>query len=301
MLAKEFLTLGGLRIAFRRWGDPQAPAIVLLMGLGMSMDAWPQTMIDGLVQEGFQVITPDNRDSGASDRAASWRVTRSELVWSILRFLMRRRVSGDYALEDMAMDVEHLLDALGIRRAHIAGVSLGGMIAQTLAYHCPNRVATMTSMSSAVGNPRTGLGSLRAISAVLKAEDSADPEAQRRHVAHILTALSGPMYKPTKAEIETALARTADIGRDPDAVMRQVMALLASGDRSDQVRQIRVPALVIHGTADPLLPFAAGEETARLISGSQFLPVEGLGHAVPLVLVPLYVRAIASICHAHPA
>lgn len=301
MLAKKVLTLGGLRIAYRRWGDPQAPAVVLLMGLSMSMDAWPQTLIDGLVQEGFQVVTPDNRDSGDSSHMTEWRVSRGEVLWSIGRFLLRRRVAGEYALEDMALDVERLLDALGIRRAHIVGISLGGMIAQTFAFHCPNRAATLTSMSSAVGNPRTGLGSFRSIAAVLKTDGEGGPEAARKHVERVLAALSGPRYKPTPAEVKAALERAADIGRDSGAVMRQVMAILASGDRSDQVRQIRVPTLVIHGTGDPLLPLAAGEETARLIAGSQFLPVEGLGHTVPLALVPFYVRAIASICHAHPA
>ena len=301
MQLKEILQSGDFRYAYRRFGAPDAPAVVLLMGLGMSMDAWPEALVSGLLAEGFQVITPDNRDSGASSRCESWHVTRRDVLGAIAKALLRRPVQGEYGLEDMALDVERLLDALNIRRAHVCGISLGGMIAQVLACQCPNRTATLTSISSAVGNPATGFGRLRAIAAVLRQDGGSKENAARAHVQRVLQALAGSKYRPTPADIDEALGKAHLLQFDPQSVMRQVVALLVSGDRSAQVRQIRVPSLVIHGTDDPLLPYAAGEETARLIPGARLLSVEGLGHGLPLAVVGRYVKWIASHCHAHPA
>lgn len=173
----QYLNAGGLTYAYRRYGDPEAPAVVLLMGVGLSMEAWPEGIISGLLAEGLQVITPDNRDAGSSFRFTGWQPGRGDVARAIIRTVLGLSVSGEYALEDMALDIERLLDHLGIRRAHVAGVSMGGMIAQVFATQCPNRVATLTSISSAVGNPKTGLGSLRAILAVAGTGDASSPEA----------------------------------------------------------------------------------------------------------------------------
>ena len=153
-------------LCYRRRGDEDAPAVVLLMGLGLPKEAWPETLISGLLAEGFQVITPDNRDAGESTHMTSWQVSGRDVFEAIAKTMIGRPVVGEYALEDMALDLERLLDRLSIRRAHVVGISMGGMIAQVFAAQCPNRAATLTSISSAVGNPRTGFGNLRAIAAV---------------------------------------------------------------------------------------------------------------------------------------
>ena len=297
----QYLNAGGLTYAYRRYGDPEAPAVVLLMGLGLSMEAWPEGIISGLLAEGLQVITPDNRDAGSSFRFTGWQPGRGDVARAIIRTVLGLSVSGEYALEDMALDIERLLDHLGIRRAHVAGVSMGGMIAQVFATQCPNRVATLTSISSAVGNPKTGLGSLRAILAVAGTGDASSPEALQAHFNTVLTALSGSKYRPTPEELDDAIRSAPRIGYDPVATRRQLIALLASGNRAKAVRQLRTPTLVIHGTEDPLLPFAAGEETARLIRGAKLIPVEGLGHQLPPSLMGTYAKWIAEECHAHPA
>lgn len=297
----QYLNAGGLTYAYRRYGDPEAPAVVLLMGLGLSMEAWPEGIISGLLAEGLQVITPDNRDAGSSFRFTGWQPGRGDVARAIIRTVLGLSVSGEYALEDMALDIERLLDHLGIRRAHVAGVSMGGMIAQVFATQCPNRVATLTSISSAVGNPKTGLGSLRAILAVAGTGDASSPEALQAHFKTVLTALSGSKYRPTPEELDDAIRSAPRIGYDPVATRRQLIALLASGKRAKAVRQLRTPTLVIHGTEDPLLPFAAGEETARLIRGAKLIPVEGLGHQLPPSLMGTYAKWIAEECHAHPA
>lgn len=299
MSATEVLESRGFRYAYRRWGDREAPAVVLLMGLGLPKEAWPDTLVAGLLAEGFQVIAPDNRDAGGSSRIDSWRVSNRDVLRAIARTVLGLRVTGEYALEDMALDLERLLDALGIRRAHVAGISMGGMIAQVFACQCPNRVATLTSISSAVGNPRTGFGSLRAIAAVSASEPCGTPQETVEHYHRILETLAGPDYRPSAEELEAA--GNLRLEYDAEATRRQLVALLASGNRARQVRELRVPTLVIHGRADPLLPYAAGEETARLIRGAKLIGIDGLGHQLAPALMARYASWIAAHCHEHPA
>ena len=274
MSETEILERQGFRYAYRRRGDEDAPAVVLLMGLGLPKEAWPETLISGLLAEGFQVITPDNRDAGESTHMTSWQVSGRDVFEAIAKTMIGRPVVGEYALEDMALDLERLLDRLSIRRAHVVGISMGGMIAQVFAAQCPNRAATLTSISSAVGNPRTGFGNLRAIAAV--AMTGSDGNSAAQHYTRILRTLAGPQYPPSETE-------------------------LASGNRSRQVRELTAPTLVIHGRNDPLLPFKAGEETAALIRGAKLIAVDGLGHQLAPALMESYVRWIAEHCHAHPA
>lgn len=297
----EVLLNGDFRYAWRSQGDKEAPAIVLLTGLGLSMEAWPQTIIRSLLEEGFQVITPDNRDSGKSSRISSWSVTRSEVARAIFRTILGLRVTAEYALEDMALDVERLLDALNIRRAHVVGFSMGGMIAQVLACQCPNRVATLVSISSASGNPRTGLGRFSTVFKVAGLGMRVVPEEAEQHLESMLKALSGPKYPPTAESIEEMRRGFSENGFDAQATSRQLVALLASGNRVNALRQLRTPTLVIHGTADPLLPFSAGEEVANVIAGAKIIPVEGLGHQLASPLMKDYAAWIAAHCHAHPA
>ena len=287
----------GFRYAYRRRGDEDAPAVVLLMGLGLPKEAWPETLVSGLLAEGFQVITPDNRDAGESTHMTSWQVSGRDVFEAIAKTMIGRPVVGEYALEDMALDLERLLDRLSIRRAHVVGISMGGMIAQVFAAQCPNRAATLTSISSAVGNPRTGFGNLRAIAAV--AMTGSDGNSAAQHYTRILRTLAGPQYPPSEAELtEAAKLRLA---YDAEATRRQLIALLASGNRSRQVRELTAPTLVIHGRNDPLLPFKAGEETAALSRGAKLIAVDGLGHQLAPALMESYVRWIAEHCHAHPA
>ena len=154
----DALYYNGFKLAYRRYGASDAPAVVLIMGLGMSSVAWPTSLIAHLVREGFQVITPDNRDCGESSRCTDMKADGRDVASAVAQALLRRKVMSAYALEDMALDVERLLNHLSIRRAHIVGISMGGMIAQVAAVQSPNRVASLTSIASASGNPRTGFG-----------------------------------------------------------------------------------------------------------------------------------------------
>ena len=148
MSETEILERQGFRYAYRRRGDEDAPAVVLLMGLGLPKEAWPEMLVSGLLAEGFQVITPDNRDAGESTHMTSWQVSGRDVFEAIAKTMIGRPVVGEYALEDMALDLERLLDRLSIRRAHVVGISMGGMIAQVFAAQCPNLQVVKRSLKA---------------------------------------------------------------------------------------------------------------------------------------------------------
>lgn len=291
----------GLRLAYERLGNPLAPTVLLLMGLGMPKEVWPADLVRGLIDQGFQVLMLDNRDAGGSSRFDVWRPSQGEVLLAIFRTLLRCTVSAEYALEDMALDAERLLDALGIRRVHVVGFSMGGMIAQVFASTCPNRVATLTVISSASGNPRTGLGELRAVEALVSTGGGDSSEVIRSGLRRVLLRLSGPAWRPEEKELD----RTIDImlakPLDELAIRRQLLAILASGDRTSMLKRLRVPTLVLHGRSDPLLPFKAGREIANIVPDAVLVGFDGLGHQLPDGLMPEIVKQIAHHVHAHPA
>ena len=155
-------------LSFTRHGDASRPAVILLQGLGMASNAWPAELVDALVETGLQVVLPDNRDAGKSPRVTGVRVRDVEVLGAVARTLARRKVSAAYDLDDMADDVVALADGLGIGRFHVAGFSMGGMIAQTLALRHPERILSLASLSSATGNPATGLGRLGTIWKIIR-------------------------------------------------------------------------------------------------------------------------------------
>ena len=255
----------------------------------MASNAWPAELVDALVETGLQVVLPDNRDAGKSPRVTGVRVRDVEVLGAVARTLARRKVSAAYDLDDMADDVAALADGLGIGRFHVAGFSMGGMIAQTLALRHPERILSLASLSSATGNPATGLGRLGTIWKIIRPRGPArTKEEAREEMREILLALSGPAFRGDVEALERMLDRIEDTPLDMEATKRQLLAILASGNRSEALGQIRVPTLVIHGTADPLLPFAAA-----VIPGARLEPVEGMGHEVPAALGRRYAELVA--------
>lgn len=274
------------------------PALVLLMGLGMNSASWPEPFLRQLVRKGLYVIAPDNRDSGMS-MLGTESVSKTRMFASIAKYIAGGSVNAEYRLEDMASDTELILDELGVERAHIAGISMGGMIAQVFACRAPHRTISLTSISSATGNAVSGLGSSAAIRCALQpAPTTKDRLAWRNYLRNVMQAIG------TKNEIysDEALDKIIDVELEyevpPQAKMRQLMAILASGDRRSQLRQLSVPTLVIHGTADPLLPLRAGRETAECIEGARFMPMEGMGHDLAASRQQEIADAIAAHCYA---
>lgn len=285
----------GLTFDVEQFGDAGAPPVLLIMGLAMPAAAWPDEFIARLMQHGLRVIRFDNRDAGGSARVRGAR--RQNVQVAIARALMRLPVHAAYTLDDMADDAAGILDALGIGRAHVVGASMGGMIAQVLAARRPERVATLTSIMSSSGNPspRVALGSSRALRVLLRRPGRLDNvESITKHLMHVFGVIGSPGFRAEPHVMRAHMTKIAQRGYDPAGAERQLLAILASGDRRTLLGRITAPTLVIHGADDPLVPPAAGIDTARHIRGAQLKIIPGMGHDFAPSLQPMIADSIAA-------
>ena len=285
----------GLTFDVEEFGDPEATPLLLVMGLAMPAAAWPDEFIDRLVEHGLRVIRFDNRDVGRSSRVRGGRVQSVQAAMA--RALLRLPVHAPYTLDDMAKDAIGILDALGIRRAHVVGASMGGMIAQLIAARYPDRVATLTSIMSSSGNPspRVAFGSPWALRTLLRRPGRLDNvEAITDHLMHVFGVIGSPGFRAEPHVARAHITRVAQRGYDPRGAERQMLAILASGDRRTLLGHITAPALVIHGADDPLVPLAAGIDTAKHIPGAQLKIIPGMGHDFAPALQPVLAEAIAA-------
>jgi proline iminopeptidase len=287
----------GIELDYESFGDSGAPAVLLIMGLGMPGLAWPDPFVDALVAAGFRVIRFDNRDCGHSSKLASARLP--DLRLAIVRALLRRRVTAPYTLDNMAADAVGLLDALGIERAHQVGVSMGGMIAQNIAALYPQRVASLTSIMSSTGNPslRLTVGKPRALRAILSPPAStSDAEALVEHYTRVFGVIGSPGFAVDGDLLRHNLGRIVSRGIHPAGTARQLLAILASGDRRRLLNRIQAPTMVVHGSDDPLVPVAAGRDTALHIPGSRLVVIRGMGHDLPPGVQRILVERIVEHC-----
>lgn len=284
-----------ITLEYETAGNSDAPPILLIMGLGMQLTWWPDAFRDGLVDRGFRVIAFDNRDAGLSARI---QVRRSpNLRLQIARAWARLPVRAPYTLDDMAADTVGLLDAVAIRRAHLVGVSMGGMIAQVVAARYPERTASLTSIMSSSGNRRVSKAKPAAWRALLsRPEDPENPESVTRNFIDVCGVIGSPAYPLDRGELRQRIERHLRRGYYPPGMVHQLLAIIASGDQRRLLAKIAAPTLVIHGAADPLVPLAAGRDTAHHIKGAKLMVIEGMGHDLPAALVPSLVAAIAMHC-----
>jgi len=278
----------GMQIAFEAVGDPGDRPLLLVMGLGAPMLVWHPEMCALLAGRGFYVIRFDNRDVGRSTHL------RDAPQPDVMAALTRGDASSaSYSLDDMAEDGFGLLDALDLTAAHVLGISMGGMIAQTMAARRPGRVLSLTSVAStpspALSNPKP------AAAAMLMRPPAAGREAQIAQMVEASRVIGSPGFPPDDAWRAELAGQIWDQGLDPGGVMRQMMAIYASGDRTEAVRSVRVPALVIHGDSDPLIDVAAGRRTAQLIEGAELLVIPGMGHDLPRQVWPAIADALARV------
>ncbi|MCX9156332.1 alpha/beta fold hydrolase [Niveibacterium sp. 24ML] len=291
------VSANGIQLEYESLGDPAAPVILLIMGLGMQLVSWPDPFCEALVARGFRVIRFDNRDSGLSTHIAARK--RPGLLRTIVGSALGLPPRVPYTLEDMADDSVGLLDALGIAQAHIVGASMGGMIAQLLAARQPQRVLSLTSIMSSSGNPRYARPKLRALRAVLgRPAEPGNPESGVEHLIHVFSVIGSPGFPSDRDRLRQQII--AGIGRayHPAGTTNQLLAVIANGDRRRVLKQISAPTLVLHGDADPLVPLAAGRDTARHIPGARLQVVAGMGHDLAPGVQVILVEAIARHCSA---
>jgi pimeloyl-ACP methyl ester carboxylesterase len=279
---------GGIEIAYERFGDPADPPLLLIMGLATQMLGWPDEFCAGLAERGLSVIRFDNRDIGLSTHL------HDAPPPDIGAAMMGDTSSASYTLSDMAGDVTGLLDALGIDSAHVVGASMGGMIAQTLAIEHPARVRTLTSIMSTTGDPSVGGASEEALG-VLLAPPAADRTAAIERTLATYRVIGSPAYELDEPALRERAGLAFDRAHDPAGVARQLVAILASGDRTPRLRTLRLPVLILHGAEDPLVPVTGGRATAAAIPGAELVEFDGMGHDLPRALWPAITDRIVDL------
>ncbi len=286
----------GIDLCYEIFGDADAEPMILIMGLGAQMIHWDDDFCRQLAARGFRVVRFDNRDIGQSSHLSGGkRLTAMELLK--LRFL-KIPVQAPYRLRDMAEDTIGLMDSLGIRSAHVVGLSMGGMIAQEIALLFPQRVRSLTSIMSTTGNPRIPPATREAM-AILMAPPPTTKEEFFARFAQTWKVLRVGSFPEDEALDQARAERTFARGLNPAGVARQLRAILASGSRKARLHAVKAPTLVIHGTVDPLVHPMGGKDTAASIPGAKLLMIEGMGHALPIPMWPQVIDAIDK--HAHAA
>ncbi len=288
------IVANGLQIEVEDSGPGAAgerrPAVLLIMGLGMQLVAWPPDMVQALVNAGYRVIRHDNRDVGLSQRMES--LGKPNLIWAGLQHKLGFAPRPPYTLADMAADALGVLDALGVKQAHVVGMSMGGMIAQRLALAAPNRVLSLTSVMSSSSAPGLPQARPEVIAALMRRPSGLDRQAVVDHYVRLFRVIGSPGFETPAAELRQRIAQSADRGFYPVGTLRQMLAVMADSSRAAQLGQISAPTLVFHGHDDPLLPYACGEDTARRIPGARLVGVAGMGHDLPGPVVDRLLAAL---------
>ena len=283
---------GGVEICYQTFGDPSGDPLLLVMGLGGPMTWWSPEFCAALADAGFYVIRFDNRDTGRSSRMKG-RVTRRTLLRSFVS-PPSRRPRPSYTLDDMADDAFGLLDHLGIDAAHVCGISMGGMIVQSMALLHPERVLSLTSMMSTTGRRTVGWQDPRLLPRLLERR-ATTREAYVASSARFWSVIGSVGYPDTDEAVLARAAETWDRGVSASGVARQMVAILAQPDRTKRLRELQVPALVIHGLEDKMVHVSGGRATSHAIPGSELLLVPGMGHDLPVELQDTFVDAIRRV------
>ncbi len=288
----------GLTLEYESLGDPGAPVMLLVMGLGMQLVAWPDAFCEGLVNKGFRVVRFDNRDCGLSQKLDQLGTPR--MPSAILRALLGLPVRSPYDLKAMAADTVGLLDALGIAQAHVVGASMGGMIGQLVAALYPDRALSLTSIMSTTGARHLPQPSVRIRRELLRRpQQPLTPDTLIAHYERLFGVIGSPGYPTPPEEFRARIRRAVERGYHPAGFLRQLGAILANGDRSPLLGSITCPTLVIHGKADPLVPFQGGVDTAYKIRDARLVLLDGFGHDFPSQLFERFVDMVAN--HARDA
>lgn len=264
-------------------GPRDAPAVLLIAGLGLQLTYWPDEFVDPLLAAGLRVVRFDNRDIGLSDGFDA--LGMPNFPWFMIRQKLGLPVKPPYTLQDMAHDAIGILDALQIESAHVVGISMGGMIAQRMAVSAPARVKSLTSMLSSSGAPDLPPPSAQVIK-VMRRRPPSDRNALIDHGTRLQLLISSPGYPADPARVRQRLANAFERSYRPRGFMRHVLAIASDTDRAGLLAKISAPTLVLHGKADPMVPYACAEDTQRRIAGARLVGIDGMAHDLPPALCP---------------
>ncbi len=284
---EQFAPANGVELCYQEIGDPDGEPLLLVMGLATQMIAWSDEFCELLAGRGFRVVRFDNRDIGRSTRIEAGGLP------SKLDMFVGRRATAPYLLRDMAADAFGLMDHLGIDSAHLVGASMGGMIVQSAAIERPERVRSIVSIMSTTGSRRVGHPSFRTYGLLL-GRPPREREAAIERVVKTFRTIGSPGYPFEEERIRELAGRSFDRGHSQAGIARQLHAITASGDRTEALRKLRLPALVVHGRNDILVNPSGGRATAKAIPGARLKLVDGMGHDLPRPLWPDLVEEIAA-------
>lgn len=282
----------GLEIAYEEIGPRGGRPLVLVMGLGVSLVFWEDEFCAMLAERGHRVVRFDNRDVGRSTKLDALGIPN--VMEAMTALATGKSIAGPYLLSDMARDTIGLMDALGIERAHVVGASMGGMIAQTMAIEHPQRLRSMTSIMSSTGSPSVPPGKPEAM-ALLVRPPASDRAAYVDQAVEVWRVIGSPGFPFDEQRVRARAAAHFDRGYHPPGIARQLVGVVASGDRTAALRKVSTPSLVIHGVDDPLVPVEGGKATAAAIPGARLLLIEGMGHDMPREAWPRIVDAISEL------
>jgi pimeloyl-ACP methyl ester carboxylesterase len=269
--------------------------MLLIMGNGTQLTAWPAELIEELVKRGYRVVIYDNRDVGLSTKFDRAGVPDAKAV-------IEAKIAGKpsplpYTLDDMAKDAVGLLDALGVKKAHVVGVSMGGMIAQLVAADHPEHVLSLTSIMSTSGNPEIPFpADPKAMAKMPPADTEGDQEATIANAVKVVRVLAGPDYPPDEMRIRKIVVRSMNRSADRAGMARHniVSAIGLFEDRRAKLKTIKVPTVVVHGAKDPIMSVEGGKDTAANIPGAELRIIPGMGHDLPIPLVGTIADAITA-------
>ncbi|MEO8385701.1 MAG: alpha/beta hydrolase [Betaproteobacteria bacterium] len=293
----------GISLHYESLGNESDPPILLIMGLAVQMIVWPDEFCQLLVNKGFRVIRFDNRDVGLSTHLDHLSVPNVSLAYA--KFVLRLPLKAPYLIDDMVADTAALIDALGLKRPHVVGASMGGMIAQNLAANYPDKLASLTSIMSTTGRrslPKPSWKTMRAI--MQPPAKPGDTQGAIDRMVKVLGVISSKTYPPDPARVREFCTRHIMRANYPQGGTRQLLAIAASDDRTYTVRRIKAPTLVIHGDEDKLVSPVCGMETAREIvyggGKAKISIIKGMAHDFPLPLIPQIADEIIAHCRASP-
>ena len=284
-MSEQIAHANGIELAYETYGDPAGPTLLLIMGLAVQMVGWDPEFCGMLAERGFHVVRFDNRDIGHSTKI------RGGPKPNVIPAALGAKPRASYLLSDMAADSAGLLDHLGVGAAHVAGASMGGMIAQALAIEHPERVLSLCSIMSTTGERRYNRPRLRIYAALLRRPPE-DRESYVRQWLALWRVIGSPGFRFDEQRVRSLAEQSFDRCHYPAGVARQLLAVMASADRTAALASVRVPTVVIHGRDDPLVRLPAGEATARAIPGAELIVIDGMGHDLPREVWPRVVDAI---------
>lgn len=284
---EQFASLpSGIDICYETFGSPEHPAILLVMGLGGPMGWWSEDFCERLSGRGYFVIRYDNRDTGRSTKLRQHKVGRLDLVRAFAG-----KGKPPYGIGDLAEDAFGVLDHLGVERVHLVGVSMGGMIVQTMAIARPERAMSMTSIMSTTGNRRVGWQHPRILPTLLSSAGSTRDSYVERSL-RTSAILGSPAFPGDEQQARERAYETYDRGWTASGVTRHMLAVLAQPDRTKDLAKLNLPVTVIHGLNDPLVHRSGGKAVANAVPGAEHIEIAGLGHDLPVQLYDTYVDAI---------